>query len=93
MAESSASTGLDGMSGENEGNIVVYQNVGVHGMIGLGTKHIKICSSFHPNIRRLKSTKVGSKLLVCIEEEVVETRFTHLAKIQLYVNTILRKNI
>ena len=54
---------------EDEGNIAVYQNMGVHGMIGLGTKHIKVCSSFHPKIRSLKSTKVGSKLLVCIEGE------------------------
>ena len=78
---------------DDEANIVVYQNVGVHGMIGLGTKHIKVCSSFHPKIGSLKSTKVGSKLLVCIQEEVVETRLTHLAKVQLYVNTILRKYI
>ena len=75
------------------GNIVVYQNVGVHGMRGSETKHIEVCSSFHPKIRSLKSTGVGSKLLVYIEGEVVETRLTYLAKIQLYVNTILKKNI
>ena len=43
---------------------------------------------FGKKTRSLKSTKVGSKLLVCIEGEVVETRLTHLAKMQLYKNTI-----
>ena len=39
MAESSTSSGL-GACQEDVSNIVVYQNVGMYGMISLGTKHI-----------------------------------------------------
>ena len=92
MAESSTSSGLGGMSG-GRGQYCCVPECGSARYDKFGNKTHKVCSSFHPKIRSLKSTKVGSKLLVCIKKEVVETLFTHLAKIQLYVNTILRKNI
>ena len=91
MADSSTSSGLGGMSG-GPGQYCCVAECGSARYDKFGNK-TQICSSFHPKIRSLKSTKVESKLLVCIEEEVVETRLTHLAKIHLYVNTILRKNI
>ena len=61
-AESSTSNGFSGMPG-GCGQYCCYQNVEMHDMITLGTKHLQVCSSFHPKIRSLKSTKVGSKLL------------------------------
>ena len=64
---------------ENVGNVVVYEACGSARYDKFGNKTRKVCSSFHPKISSLKSTKVGSKLLVCIKGEVAETRLTHLA--------------
>ena len=91
MPESLTSSGLGGMSG-GRGQYCCVAECGSARYDKFGNK-TQVFSSFHPKIRSLKSAKVESKLLVCIEEEVVETRLTHLAKIHLYVNTILRKNI
>ena len=92
MTKSSTSSGLGGMSGGREQYCCVPE-CGSARYDKFGNKiHIGLFS-FYPKIRSLKSTKVGSRLLVCIEGEVVETRLTHLAKKQLCVKTILRKNI
>ena len=83
ITESLTPSGLGGMSG-GRGQYSYGPECGSARCDKFGNK---------PKIRSLKTTKVGSKLLVSIEGEVVETRLTHLAKIQLYVNTILRKKI
>ena len=93
MAESSTSSGFRGMSGGPEQYCCVPE-CGSARYDKFGNKaHIGLFKLNHLKIKSHKTTSVGSKLLVCIEGEVVETRLNHLAKIKIYVNTILRKNI
>ena len=92
MAESSTSSGFRGMSGGAQYCYVPECGSARYDKFGNKT-HIGLFKLNHLTIRSHKSTSVGSKLLVCIEGEVVETRLNYLAKIMLYVNTILRTNI
>ena len=94
LSQSSTSSGFSDMTGGRgkyccvpECGSVRYNKSGNKTLINL----FKFPSK--AKIKSLKSTRGGSRLLICIEGEVVEPRLTHLAKMQLYVNNNLSKNI
>ena len=77
MAESSTSSGLGGMSG-GRGQYCCVPECGSARYDRFGNKTHKGLFKFPSKDKKPQNTKVWPKLLVCIEEEVVETRFTQL---------------
>ena len=77
MAESSTSSCLDGMSG-GRGQYCCVPEYGSARYDRFGNKTHKGLFKFPSKDKKPQNTKVWPKLLVCIEEEVVETRFTQL---------------
>ena len=85
MAEYSSSVGFSGMS-EGRGQYCCVPEC--------GSAWYKFGNKTHIALFKFPSKdKEPQKYQSWVEEEVLETSETHQAKIQLYVNTILRKNI